>query len=144
VYFNLGGEPGRSIAQHRLQIAASAYTPVDDESIPTGEIAPVDATRDFRVERDVGTAIYDCNFVLDGWDGTLRRVATLSEPESGRTIVVETTQPGLQLFTGKPGAIALETQHFADAPNHPNFPSTVLRPGETFSSSTIYRFGLLA
>lgn len=143
VYFNLSGECGRSIAEHRLQLGASAYTPVDAESIPTGEIAPVDPERDFRTARAVGTATFDCNFVLDGWDGSLRRAATLSDPESGRTLVVETTQPGLQLFTGKPGAIALETQHFADAPNRSNFPSTVLRPGETFTSSTVYRFGVV-
>jgi aldose 1-epimerase len=103
---------------------------------------PVDALRDFRTARAVGTERYDCNFALDGWDGSLRYAATLSDPASGRTLVVETMQPGVQLFTGKPGAIALETQHFADAPNHPNFPSTVLRPGETFASSTIYRFGV--
>lgn len=140
VYFNLSGEPGRSIAPYRLQLAASAYIPVDAESIPTGEIATVDAERDFRTARAVGTATYDYTFVLDGWDGSLRHAATLSDPESGRTLVVETTQPGVQLFTGKPGAIALETQHFADAPNRSNFPSTVLRPGETFTSCTIYRF----
>jgi aldose 1-epimerase len=143
VYFNLSGDGGGSISEYRLQLAASAYTPVDDESIPTGQIAPVDPARDFRTARAVGTATYDCNFVLDGWDATLRYAATLCDPESGRTLVVETTQPGLQLFTGKPGAIALETQHFADAPNHPNFPSTILRPGETFTASTVYRFGVL-
>lgn len=142
VYFNLTGEASRSIAQHRLQVAASAYTPVDAESIPTGEIARVDAGRDFRTERDVGTTPFDCNFALDGWDGSLRYAARLADPESGRTLVVETTEPGVQLYTGKPGAIALETQHFADAPNHANFPSTVLRPGETFASTTVYRFGV--
>jgi aldose 1-epimerase len=142
VYFNLSGDPSRSISQHQLQLAASAYTPVDGESIPTGEVVPVDPARDFRTVRSVGPTIYDCNLVLDGWDGSLRYAGTLSDPESGRTLVVQTTQPGLQLFTGKPGAIALETQHFPDAPHHPNFPSTVLRPGETFTSSTIYRFGL--
>lgn len=140
VYFNLSGDPRRSIAQHRLDLAASSYTPVDAESIPTGEIAPVDPARDFRTERAVGTQIYDCNFAIDGWDGSLRYAGTLSDPESGRKLVVETTQPGIQVFTGKPGAIALETQHFADAPNQPHFPSTVIRPGETFSSSTVYRF----
>lgn len=140
VYFNLSGDSSRPISQYLLQLAASAYTPVDGESIPTGEIAPVDAARDFRTTRAVGTTTFDCNFVLDGWDGSLRYAGKLSDPESGRTLVVETTQPGLQLFTGKPGAIALETQHFADAPNRSNFPTTVLRPGETFTSSTIYRF----
>ncbi len=143
VYFNLSGDAGRSIAAYTLQIPAAAYTPLDAESIPTGAIVPVDATRDFRAPRAVGTTPYDCNFVLDGWDGSLRHAASLTDPESGRTIDVETMQPGMQLFTGKPGAIALETQHFADAPHHPNFPSTVLRPGETFASTTIYRFGVL-
>ena len=141
VYFNLSGDPRRPISDYQLQLAASAYTPLDGESIPTGEVAPVDASRDFRTARAVGTTVYDCNFVIDGWDGSLRYAGTLSDPESGRTLVVETTQPGLQLYTGKPGAIALETQHFADAPNRPNFPGTVLRPGETFTSTTIYRFG---
>jgi aldose 1-epimerase len=143
VYFNLSGDSKRSIFGYRLQLAASAYTPVDDESIPTGEIAPVDASRDFRTAREVGTTVFDCNFILDGADGLLRYAGTLSDPDSGRTIVVETTQPGVQLYTGKPGAMALETQHFADAPNHANFPSTELRPGEAFTASTIYRFGLL-
>jgi aldose 1-epimerase len=142
VYFNLSGDSSQPISRYLLQLAASAYTPVDDESIPTGEITPVDPARDFRTIRPVGTTAYDCNFVLDDWDGSLRYAGTLSDSESGRTLVVETTQPGLQLFTGKPGAIALETQHFADAPNRSNFPSTVLRPGQTFSSSTIYRFGV--
>jgi aldose 1-epimerase len=142
VYFNLTGDPARPVAAHRLQLAASAYTPVDDESIPTGAIVPVTPDRDFRTEREVGGQVYDCNFVLDAWDGSLRFAGRLSEPESGRWLTVETTQPGIQVFTGKPGAIALETQHFADAPNHPNFPSTVLRPGERFVSTTIYRFGV--
>lgn len=141
VYFNLSGEAGRPVSDYQLQLAASAYTPVDGESIPAGPVAPVDAQRDFRTARALGTTAYDCNFVVDGWDGSLRYAGTLGDPESGRTIVVETTQPGVQLYTGKPGAIALETQHFADAPNRPDFPSTVLRPGETFASSTIYRFG---
>jgi aldose 1-epimerase len=143
VYFNLAGIAGRTVAPFRLQIPAAAYTPLDAESIPTGAIAAVDTVRDFRIEREVGTVPFDCNFAIDGWDGTLRYAAKLSDPQSGRTITVETTQPGMQLFTGKPGAIALETQHFADAPHHANFPNTVLRPGETFTSSTVYRFGVL-
>ena len=140
VYFNLSGVPGTPIENYRLQIPASAYTPTNAENIPTGAIAPVDAARDFRTVRPVGAEKYDCNFVLDGWDGSLRLAASLSDPDSGRTIDVETTQPGMQLFTGKPGAIALETQHFADSPHHANFPSTVLRPGETFTATTVYRF----
>ncbi len=143
VYFNLSGDASRPIAGYQLHLAASSYTPVDGESIPTGEVARVDASRDFRTARAVGTTVYDCNFVVDGWDGSLRYAGRLSDPETGRTLVVETTQPGVQLYTGKPGAIALETQHFADAPNRPNFPSTVLRPGETFTSTTVYRCGTL-
>ena len=142
VYFNLSGDPGQPITEYQLQLAASAFTPVDAESIPTGEVAPVDAARDFRTARAVGPAVYDCNFAIDGWDGSLRHAGTLRDPQSGRTLVVETTQPGVQLYTGKPGAIALETQHFADAPNRPNFPPTVLRPGQAFTSTTVYRFGV--
>jgi aldose 1-epimerase len=141
VYFNLSGVAGTPIESYSLQIPASAYTPTNAENIPTGAIAPVDATRDFRTQRPVGREKYDCNFVVDAWDGSLRRAATLSDPDSGRTIEVQTTQPGMQLFTGKPGAIALETQHFADSPHHPNFPSTVLRPAETFTTTTVYSFG---
>lgn len=141
VYFNLTGTAGVPITQHQLQIAASAYTPLDSELIPTGEITPVESSRDFRTARTIGDEKYDCNFALDGWDGSLRYAGRVSDRESGRTLVVETTQPGLQLYTGKPGAFALETQHFADAPHHPNFPSTVLRPGERFTATTTYRFG---
>ena len=140
VYFNLSGIPGTPIEKYRLQIPASAYTPTNAENIPTGAIAPVDSSRDFRTERPVGTEKYDCNFVVDAWDGSLRRAAVLKDPDSGRSIEVDTTQPGMQLFTGKPGAIALETQHFADSPHHPNFPSTVLRPAETFTATTVYSF----
>ncbi len=128
VYFNLSGDPSRAISHYRLHLAASAYTAVDAESIPTGEIVPVDPLRDFRRAREVGTQTYDCNFAIDElgrFAGSY--AATLSDPQSGRRLVLETTQPGVQLYTGKPGAIALETQHFADAPNHANFPSTVLR-----------------
>ena len=141
VYFNLSG--GRNdIARQLLQIDASAYTPLDDELIPTGEIACVAQTpHDFRVLREIGTQKFDVNFVLDGWNGELRRVAFACDPSSGRTLTVETTQPGVQLYTGKPGAFALETQHFADSPHHPNFPSTLLEPGEVFTATTVYRFG---
>jgi aldose 1-epimerase len=137
VYFNLGGE----IADHTLQIDGASYTPLDDELIATGEIADVAGTRfDFRSMRPIGAEPYDINLVIDGWDGSLRRVAQLHCPQRGRSIIVETMEPGLQIYTGARGAIALETQHFADSPHHPNFPSTVLRPGETFRSTTVYRF----
>lgn len=141
VYFNLAGDASASIADQLLKIAAASYTPVDKAMIPTGAIAPVAGTsRDFLRMRPIGTEAYDCNFVLDGAPGTLRRVAEARDPGSGRSLAVDTTQPGLQLFTGKAGSFALETQHFADAPNHANFPSTALRPGQTFLSTTIYRF----
>lgn len=141
VYFNLSAGADPSVAQHRLEVAATNETPLDAALIPTGAIAPVAGTDlDFRRPRALGEQPIDRNFVLDGWDGTLRRVACLSHAGSGRILVVETDQPGLQLFTGKPQGVALETQHFADSPNHPNFPTTTLRPGETFRSTTIYRF----
>jgi aldose 1-epimerase len=141
VYFNLIGDTVASIAEQRLQIGAASYTPVDKAMIPTGEISPVAGTsRDFRKMRAIGAEAYDCNFMLDGHAGELRRVAEARDERSGRIVTVETTEPGLQLFTGKAGAFALETQHPADAPNHANFPSTALRPGQTFRSTTIYRF----
>lgn len=137
VYFNLGGE----IARHELRIDADACTPADEQNIPTGEIAAVAGTaRDFRVMRALGREAIDLNYVLNGQSGELRKAAELRSPASDRRVFVETTQPGLQLFTGKPGAVALEAQHFADAPHHPNFPSTVLRPGEVFRAATVYRF----
>lgn len=142
VYFNLSGWGG--IENHQLQVSASAYTPLDEELIPTGEIASVIRTPyDFRAMRALGAQKYDVNLVVDGWNNTLRRVAELRDANSGRRIVVETTQPGFQLYTGKEGAVAMETQHFADSPHRPKFPSTVLRPGETFRATTIYRFDVL-
>src|SRR5690242_19111574 len=143
VYFNLSGEG--SIADHELQIDGSHYTPLDAELIPTGDIAPVGGTaHDFRAMRRIGDEHFDVNFAVDGWNGSLRRVAEMRDRRSERRLIVETTQPGLQLYTGKPGAVALETQHFADAPHHPNFPTTVLRPGEVFSAATVYRFETLS
>ena len=145
VYFNLSARPGTSIAAQELTIAASAYTPVDGDMIPTGAIVPVAGSPfDFRALRYIGDTAYDCNLVLDGWDGTLRKVAEARDAGSGRRLIVETTEPGLQLYTGKHDAFALETQHFPDAPNHPNFPSTVLRPGAVFRSTTVFRFDATA
>lgn len=146
-YFNLAGSG--SAGGHELRIAAARYTPVDADQIPTG-IAAVEGTRfDFRAARKVGSG-YDHNFVLDkGVTGAPVEVAELSDPASGRTLTVATTEPGLQLYTADhltepfaPGdGIALETQHFPDSPNRPEFPDTVLRPGEVFRSETVYGFG---
>ncbi|WP_432153119.1 aldose epimerase family protein [Streptomyces tricolor] len=144
-YWNLSGS-GRA-GGHRLRLAASRYTPVDADLIPTGEPADVTGSRfDFRTARTVGSG-YDHNFALDkGVTGAAEEVAELHAPASGRTLRVATTEPGLQLYTAdhlsgpfSPGAgIALETQHFPDSPNRPDFPSTVLRPGEVFRSETVY------
>lgn len=146
-YFTLGGSGGTG--GHELRLAASHYTPVDADLIPTGELAAVTGTRfDFRQARKVGAG-YDHNFVLDGGvTGTPREVAELHDPASGRVLTVATTEPGLQIYTADhlsapfaPGdGIALETQHFPDSPNHPDFPGTVLRPGGVFRSETVYGF----
>ncbi|MFC8512047.1 aldose epimerase family protein [Streptomyces sp. NPDC057257] len=146
-YWNLGGSG--SAGGHELRLDASRYTPVDADLIPTGELAEVAGTRfDFREARKVGTG-YDHNFVLTGGvTQTPREVAELYDPASGRVLTVTTTEPGLQLYTADhlpapfaPGdGVALETQHFPDSPNHPDFPSTVLRPGGVFRSETVYGF----
>jgi len=158
--WNLAGEGSGSVDGHVLQVAASSFTPVDARLVPTGEIAPVDGTPlDFRTPTAIGArgCGYDHNLVLDRNDGSLAPAAWLTDPGSGRTLEVLTTQPGLQLYTGtfldgtllgtsgraygKGDCVAVETQHFPDSPNHPAFPSTVLRPGETFASTTVYRLG---
>ncbi|WP_327425207.1 galactose mutarotase [Streptomyces sp. NBC_01230] len=147
-YWNLAGAHSGSAVGHTLRIAAGRITPTDAESLPTGEFLPVDGTRfDFRETRTVGGG-YDHNFVLDAADGP---VAELCDPVSGRVLTVTTTEPGLQLYTadhfdGRPygpcDGIALETQHFPDSPNRPEFPSTVLRPGEEYVSTTVYGFSV--
>jgi aldose 1-epimerase len=146
-YFDLGG--AGSAGGHELRIAASRFTPVDADLIPTGVLEEVADTRfDFREARKVGTG-YDHNFVLDkGVTQEAVEVAELHDPASGRVLTVATTEPGLQLYTadhlGEPFApgdgIALETQHFPDSPNRPEFPSTVLQPGEVYRSETVYGF----
>ncbi|MGC5035300.1 aldose epimerase family protein [Streptomyces sp. DT190] len=148
-YFNLAGSG--DAGGHELRLAASRYTPVGADLIPAGGPADVSGTRfDFRTARKVGSG-YDHNFVLDkGVTDTAVEVAELHEPASGRVLTVATTEPGLQLYTadhlGEPFApgdgVALETQHFPDSPNRPDFPTTVLRPGEVFRSETVYGFGV--
>ncbi|MEV6474151.1 aldose epimerase family protein [Streptomyces sp. NPDC051657] len=148
LYWNLAGADSGSALGQQLRIAAGRVTPVDAASVPTGELAPVAGTRfDFRGMRAVGAG-YDQNFVLEEGDGV---AAELYDAASGRVLTVRTTEPGLQLYTadhfdGRPfgpcAGIALETQHFPDSPNRPEFPSTVLRPGEEFVSRTEYAFSV--
>ena len=155
-YFNLAGTG--DILGHQLMLHAGSYTPISDDLIPTGEIRPVDGTTmDFRTRRAIANGGYDHNFVLDDWDhGSIRSVAQLRDPKSGRVMEVLTTQPGIQFYSGnfldgsligkggvayhKYAGLCLETQHFPDSPNHADFPSTVLRPGETYFEVAIYKF----
>jgi len=167
-YFNLGGEGARTILGHILTLNASRYTPVNAGLIPTGEFEAVaDTPLDFRAPHTIGDRIeraneqlrfaggYDHNFVLDGGGKSLALAATVLEPQSGRELEVLTTEPGVQFYSGnfldgspgkggrpydKRSGFCLETQHFPDSPNHPNFPSTILRPGQTYRSTTVYRF----
>ena len=160
-YFNLRGVG--TILDHELTLNADAFTPVSEDLIPTAEIKGVeDSPMDFRKAKAIGSEIdkvvggYDHNFALNNWDGSLRLAARLYEPVSGGALEILTTEPGMQFysgnfldgsFTGKYGfvyekytGLCLEPQHFPDAPNHPNFPSTVLRPGEEYKHTSVYRF----
>lgn len=168
-YYNLAGQGSGDVLAHRLQLFAARFTPTDAGAIPTGELRAVRGTPfDFNAPHAIGERInqtdeqlkfgngYDHNFVVDGRAGVLRRAARVSEPTTGRVMEVWTTEPGVQLYTanyldgtevGKGGkvyrqhfAFCLETQHFPDSPNKPAFPTTVLRRGARFHSTTIYKF----
>ena len=135
-YFNLGG--AGDVLGHLLQINAEAMTPVGSDRIPTGAIGPVAGTRfDFRRAKPIQSADYDCNFVLAG-----PVAATLIDPPSGRRLDVRTTEPGMQLYTGNPRGVCLETQHYPDSPNRANFPAAILRPGSQYRSQTVFAFGI--
>ncbi|MCM1065128.1 MAG: galactose mutarotase [Eubacterium sp.] len=167
-YFNLDGHDSGRMEEHELWLGASRYTPVVQGAIPTGEIAdvkgtPMDFTTPKKVGRDIGEPFeqlelvggYDHNWVIDGWDGSLRHIATVRAPGSGRVMKAYTTLPGVQFYAGnfieeqqgKGGAVygarmglCLEMQYFPDAVHHADFPSCVFGAGKDYDSETVYRF----
>lgn len=150
-YFNLRGRGRGDVLGHLLHVNANAYTPLDRELIVTGEIASVRGTPyDFRALTPIGARVpesgYDINYVLNRLgvgEAGLVHAAHVEEPESGRTLDVHTTEPGMQLYTGDGSAFCLETQHFPDAVNHPDWASVILRPGAEYRSRTVFTFGVV-
>jgi aldose 1-epimerase len=169
-YFNLAADSG-DVLGHELMLNASRSTPVDETLIPTGELAGVEGTPfDFQKATAIGARLdpddvqvkygqgYDHNWILDRTGAGLQRAALVVEPKSGRTLDIATTEPGIQFYsgnfldgtiTGKGGQVykpragfCLETQHYPDSPNHPEFPSAILQPGQIYASKTVFTFGV--
>ena len=143
-YFNLSGDPEKLVDQHLLQLAADSFVETDEASIPTGQLISVAGTDyDFLNEREIGAFSYDNCYVGSK--------AKLTDPSSGRHMVVESTFPGIQLYTGNflegtgfhnRAGVCLETQFFPDSPNHHHFPSTVLKKGQVFNQTTRLQFSV--
>jgi aldose 1-epimerase len=163
-YFNLSAGKDSTILNQELILYASTYTPVNDSLIPTGQIVRVTKPMNFLTAKKIGKDLghvkggYDHNFIIDKKGTGLNMAATLTDPGSGRIMEVWTTQPGIQFYTGnflngsltggngkkipQHGALCLETQHFPDSPNQPDFPNTILEPGQIFHEVTVYKFSV--